>query len=117
MAGALALVFALLPGAGMSGTVAIHADRPFYVERPEPETRVTGWLRAGPVVTGPDTRDLPLQLETVEGALPVYALGVALEALRPFIDEHVTLDGKRVDLRAEGGTVEFWPARAQLAPP
>jgi hypothetical protein len=94
----------------MSEVIVIHRDSSFYRSRPEPEVTLIGWLRSKPVVTGPDTRDLPIHFENAERSLPLYAVGPAGERLRPLIDSRVRLVGRYVDLRDEGGALELWPA-------
>jgi hypothetical protein len=114
LCGALGLV--LLPalacqgGGAMPEVIVIHRDSAFYRARPEPEVTLIGWLRSAPVVTGPDTRDLPIHFEDADGSLPLYAVGPAEERLRPLIDRRVRLVGRRVDLRDEGLALELWPA-------
>jgi hypothetical protein len=117
LCGALGLALGLDPphtlagqGGAMADVIVIHGESPFYAARPEPEVTLIGWLRSAPVVTGPDTRDLPIQFEGADGNLPLYAVGPAEARLRPLIDRRVQLVGRRVDLRDEGGVVELWPA-------
>ena len=94
----------------MSSAIQLFGDRQFYFDRPEPEEVFEGYLRAAPVVTGPDTRDMPIHIELPDETLPVYALDASAELLRPLLDCRVRMLGKRVDLRPEGGVVELWPA-------
>ncbi len=94
----------------MVEVIVIHRDSSFYRARPEPEVTLIGRLRSMPVVTGPDTRDLPIHFEDADGSFPLYAVGPAEEWLRPLIDRRVRLVGRYVDLREEGGVLELWPA-------
>lgn len=94
----------------MSSAIRLFADRQFYVNRPEPEEVFEGYLRAAPVITGPDTRDMPIHIELPDETLPVYALDASAELLRPLVDRRVRMLGKRVDLGPEGGVIELWPA-------
>ena len=94
----------------MAELIVIHRDSAFYCARPEPEVTLIGWLRSTPVVTGPDTRDLPIHFEDADGSLPLYAVGPAEDRLQPLIDRRVRLVGRFVDLRDEGGVLELWPA-------
>ncbi len=66
-------------------------------------------LRRVPVVTGPNTRGLPYQLETSREVLKIYAAGPEEALLKSFIDLPVKVIGKRVDLQAEGFSIELWP--------
>jgi len=93
--------------------VTLYADRGFYGDRPEPEEVFEGLLRAVPVVTGPDTRDLPFRFEGPSGGLPVYAYGEVEARLRERVGRRVRISGKRVDLGSEGGGVELWPGRVE----
>ncbi len=97
-------------GARMAEVILIHRDSAFYFERPEPEETLVGWLRYVPVVTGPETRDLPIHFEDAKGSFPLYVVGPDVERLRSLIDRRVRLVGRRVDLRGEGGAIELWPA-------
>lgn len=97
----------------MSRTVRIHAGAEYYRERAEPEKTIQGVLRERPVRTGPDTRDLPLHLETDEGTFAVYAVGETAEMLRHLTDRRVRVLGKRVDQRSEGHGFEIWPATVE----
>jgi hypothetical protein len=94
----------------MSEVIVIHRDSSFYRSRPEPEVTLIGWLRSKPVVTGPDTRDLPIHFENEDLSLPLYAVGPAAKRLKPLIERRVRLVGRYIDLRDEGGTLELWPA-------
>lgn len=98
---------------GAVAAVTLYADRGFYRDRPEPEEVFEGQLRAVPVVTGPDTRDLPFRLEGPPGGLPVYASGEVEARLRDRLGRRVRISGKRVDLGPEGGGVELWPGRVE----
>jgi hypothetical protein len=97
----------------MSGTkstrVKIFAEKPFYLARPEPEQGWTGMLRRVPVLPGPNTRDLPYHLETSREVLRIYAAGPEEALLKPFVDRPVEVVGKRIDLQAEGFSIELWP--------
>ena len=95
---------------GMTDAIRLHKGKPFYEERPEVEQSFEGWLRKAPVMTGPDTRDLPIHLELEGGNLAIYALGETAERLGPHLDRRVRIVGKQVDLRNEGGGVELWPS-------
>jgi hypothetical protein len=99
-------------GSDVTEAIALHGGRSFYEERPEAEEVFVGWLREAPVVTGPDTRDLPLALEMEGESLPIYALAKAAERLRPLLESRVRMVGKRIDLREEGGGIEIWPSSA-----
>jgi hypothetical protein len=100
----------------MSETIALHAGKAFYRERSEPEEEFTGRLVATPVGTGPDSRDMPFALEMEAGAVPVYALGAAADALAAFAGRRVRILGREVDLADQGGRVELWPGRVTPAP-
>jgi hypothetical protein len=118
IAGASLLVLAAAGGivAGEGDAVAavtLYADRGFYRDRPEPEEVFEGHLRAAPVVTGPDTRDLPFRLEGPSGSLPVYASGEVEARLRDRFGRRVRISGKRVDLGPDGGGVELWPGSVE----
>jgi hypothetical protein len=99
-------------GSELAEAISLHEGRSFYTERPEAEEVFVGWLRETPVVTGPDTRDLPLHLELEGESLPIYALADAAERLRSLLDSRVRRVGKRVDLRHEGDGIELWPSSA-----
>jgi hypothetical protein len=111
---ALAAAGAVVAGGGDAvAAVTLYADRGFYRDRPEPEEVFEGHLRAVPVVTGPDTRDLPFRLEGLSGGLPVYASGEVEARLRDRVGRRVRISGKRVDLGSEGGGVELWPGSVE----
>jgi hypothetical protein len=97
----------------MSRALHIHAGAEYYLERAEPEQTIQGVLRERPVRTGPDTRDLPLHLETDEGTIAIYAVGATAELLRDLTDRRVRVLGKRVDQRSEGHGLEIWPATVE----
>jgi len=122
IAGASLLVLAAAGGivAGEGDAVAavtLYADRGFYRDRPEPEEVFEGHLHAVPVVTGPDTRNLPFRLDglsgVLSGVLPVYASGEVEARLRDRVGRRVRISGKRVDLGPEGGGVELWPGSVE----
>ncbi len=86
----------------------IFAGQAWYLDRPEPEQVWTGVLEARQVAPGPNTRDaLTYALVTAEGALPVYAAGVA-DVLGRYAGRPVQVTGRWVDLSAEGFGPELW---------
>ena len=59
-------------------------------------------------IDGPAARaTLRFSLVTGEGELPIYAAGVA-KKLEPYVDKHVAVRGKLVDLSEEGFGLELW---------
>ncbi len=91
-------------------TLNIYLDAPFYVEREEPEETFDGVLREVAVRAGPDTRDLPIQLEASDRTFPLYVVGEAADNLRGLRDRKVRVRGKRIDMSGQGYDVEVWPA-------
>ena len=59
---------------------------------------------------------MPFALETEAGAVPVYALGAAADALAAFAGRRVRILGREVDLADEGGRVELWPGLSPQRP-
>ena len=101
------------------GSVTIHADETWYRSRPETEREWMGVLQRRDPVEGPGARaTLRFSLVTGGADLAVYAAGV-VERLEPFVDRHVTVRGKLVDLSDEGFGPELWigSIRAQANDP
>lgn len=94
----------------MTAPVHLHAGAAYYVERDEPEEAIEGVLVAVAARTGPDTRDLPLHLDTGEESVPLYAVGRLAERLGPLVGTKVQVVGKRIDQHDQGHDVEVWPA-------
>jgi len=91
------------------GTVTqIYAGADWYRARPEPEEAWRGVLRARDTPTGPATRtSLRYTLVAGQERIPVYAAQV-MDQLAPFKGHEVTVNGKLVDLSAEGFGKELW---------
>lgn len=80
----------------------------WYDDRPEPEQRVAGVLRAAAVRSTPGGRDrLPYLLQADNGDVPVYAPALE-DRLDRLVDQPVVLVGKLVDLSDEGFGTELW---------
>lgn len=94
----------------MTAPVQLHAGAAYYLERDEPEEVVEGVLVAVTARTGPDTRDLPLHLDTGEATVPLYVVGRLAERLDSLVGTKVRVVGKRVDQHDQGHGMEVWPA-------
>ncbi|AUS99795.1 hypothetical protein CLI64_04975 [Nostoc sp. CENA543] len=88
----------------------IFADKSFYKEHPNTEITLTGILRTSTVRLGPNTRDMPLRLETSQENLSVYVTQREEELLLPFVNQEIKVIGKRIDQRQSGYGFEIWIA-------
>jgi hypothetical protein len=96
-------------GSEQGGTVTqIYAGADWYRARPEPEEARRGLLLERETPTGPATRTgLRYTLVAGEERVPVYA-AQAMDQLAAFVGHKVVVDGKLVDLSAEGFGKELW---------
>jgi len=94
-----------------AGTVGVYASAEWYQSRPEAEQCWRGVLREREPVAGPGGRTATsLELSTADAAYPVYAAGVGRRLMKPFVGRVVEVQGKLVDLGAEGFEKELWVA-------
>ena len=99
-----------MPRDGKLKPLHVFADKPFYLERPEPEEILVGVLQLAHVREGPNTRDMPFRLVVGTNKLNVYVTGLDVETLRPYVGHEVAVVGKQIDQRIEGYGIEIWIA-------
>ena len=94
----------------------VFANKEWYIERPEPEERLTGTLEPVTSPSGPAGRPaLSYVLLTGAGKLPVYAAGVE-RLLGSLVGRPVIVLGKRIDFSPAGFVMELWIGEIEISP-
>jgi hypothetical protein len=95
----------------------LFAAEDWYKNESAKEVEFTGTLRFKDRQPGPNDRVLPFYLEMKDKTRFVYVVKKEdIKRLKPYVDKHVQITGKAVDVKLQKTQHEIWPARLKLVP-